>query len=430
MAKTVMTNIEFDEHLQEFSTHTKYAQGFFGEVLTKSRLDDRRSRYPKWYNEEAKIKGKKMGMTNYEYLLQFTQGDEAGKWFGGDCVCIQKGILWGYRATPYPGGTPGKYASNGVPDTDADSWYTKYCTDRKTLSNPRNLKDYDYPVGSILHANGHIGEDHNNDKNTVLECAPSVDGLNEASLLNQSSGSTCLWNGIGKSQFIEYVDKKKTDGTIEVGDKVVVNEGAVYGGSSYGVKVPDAVIGKVLTVSKVGVNNNEDEALLQEINSWVAFKYLTEVTVSSSSSSASSSKPVDPIYNNVDMSKIVKGDKVEIRKGAIYGGSAWSKKIAVPQSFIGLPLTVSKVQTNNGQLEALIKELYSWVPTKYLIKVKEKGVSAKVNVGVLNVRKGPGSVLYRVVGQLKYGDKVTVYEVKGKWSRIGVDRWVYSPYLI
>jgi uncharacterized protein YgiM (DUF1202 family) len=53
------------------------------------------------------------------------------------------------------------------------------------------------------------------------------------------------------------------------------------------------------------------------------------------------------------------------------------------------------------------------------------------NAEYVNVRKGAG-VKYAVVGHLKKGDRVAVFETKGNWSRIstGYDyAWVYSKYL-
>lgn len=58
------------------------------------------------------------------------------------------------------------------------------------------------------------------------------------------------------------------------------------------------------------------------------------------------------------------GANVKIITGAEYGGSANGKD--VPSAYIGKKYTVTKVQNNNGQKEALIKQLNSWVPTKYL----------------------------------------------------------------
>lgn len=51
----------------------------------------------------------------------------------------------------------------------------------------------------------------------------------------------------------------------------------------------------------------------------------------------------------------------------------------------------------------------------------------KVNSS-LNVRRGPGTN-YSCVRSLYNGSKVTVYEEKGNWSRIGTNEWVCSDYL-
>ena len=62
------------------------------------------------------------------------------------------------------------------------------------------------------------------------------------------------------------------------------------------------------------------------------------------------------------------GVSVKITGNATYGGSAKGKLI--PSAYLNKKYTVTKVQTNNNQQEALIKQLNSWVPTKYLTIVK------------------------------------------------------------
>ena len=63
---------------------------------------------------------------------------------------------------------------------------------------------------------------------------------------------------------------------ISAADKVMIQSGAVYGGLSTdrGKKVPSYCIGKWYTVSQTATHNGDEEALLKEIYSWVAFKYL------------------------------------------------------------------------------------------------------------------------------------------------------------
>lgn len=67
---------------------------------------------------------------------------------------------------------------------------------------------------------------------------------------------------------------------VEVGCKVTINKGAVYGGltGARGSKVPAAQLApKKHTVSKIQVNKGVKEALLKEITSWVAVSSLTRV---------------------------------------------------------------------------------------------------------------------------------------------------------
>ncbi len=48
--------------------------------------------------------------------------------------------------------------------------------------------------------------------------------------------------------------------------------------------------------------------------------------------------------------------------------------------------------------------------------------------GDVNIRSGPGTS-YKVLGEKKTGEKVTVYETKGYWLRIGDGLWVHGNYV-
>ncbi|MCI8965610.1 MAG: SH3 domain-containing protein [Clostridia bacterium] len=61
--------------------------------------------------------------------------------------------------------------------------------------------------------------------------------------------------------------------------------------------------------------------------------------------------------------------------------------------------------------------------------VKAKTYTRYIHVSTkLNVRKGPGTK-YKKVSTLKNNAKVTVYETKSGWSRIGTNKWITSSYL-
>lgn len=84
---------------------------------------------------------------------------------------------------------------------------------------------------------------------------------------------------------LDYVTKTGSGATaapaIKVGSKVTIDDGAVYGGlsTSRGRAVPSGVSGpnRKYTVKQLATHKGEEEALLQEIVSWVALKYLNAV---------------------------------------------------------------------------------------------------------------------------------------------------------
>lgn len=80
--------------------------------------------------------------------------------------------------------------------------------------------------------------------------------------------------------------------------------------------------------------------------------------------------------------------------------------------------TTTKKQESTTQKQNVTNNTSTKTTTKYV----------KVNT-VLNVRKGPGTN-YAKIDQLSNGTKVTVYETKNGWSRIGTNRWVSSDYLV
>ena len=73
-----------------------------------------------------------------------------------------------------------------------------------------------------------------------------------------------------------------------------------------------------------------------------------------------------------------------------------------------------------------------WVSSQYLTSNATKGAIYPIKYvtanGGLNVRAGAGKG-YRIVGGIPKGAKVTVYETRNGWSRIGNGRWVSSTYL-
>ena len=122
-------------------------------------------------------------------------------------------------------------------------------------------------------------------------------------------------------------------------------------------------------------------------------------------------------------SKIVAGDKVKIVSGAVYGGLyAKTRGLKVPSAYIGKWYTVTKVQTNAGTEEALIKELYSWVALKYLQKQGASAGSTQKTATVQQTRSAttaPQTKTYTVKkGDTLWGIAKKFYGNGAKYTQI------------
>ena len=125
--------------------------------------------------------------------------------FGFDCVCLIKGILWGWTGDTSKIYGGADYKSNGVPDFPVDSskdtkGMLDYCTD---VSD-----DFTKIVpGEVLHNPGHVGI-YIGDGVAIEATARWKDGVQRVAVANLGPNKTCLnnrtWQTHGKLQFVEY----------------------------------------------------------------------------------------------------------------------------------------------------------------------------------------------------------------------------------
>lgn len=187
---TVMTNIEFAKRLKDVAQNYKtlYIMGCFGAPMTDS--------------------NKKRYCNNYDYnknaartaMIKSASSDT----FGFDCVCLIKGILWGWNgdASKVYGGA--SYASNGVPDIGADSMI-KVCSGVSTDFSK-------IEVGEAVWMEGHIGVYIGD--GLAVECTPKWKNCVQITACNcsKSGYNRRDWTKHGKLPYVSYEKTSDNNG--------------------------------------------------------------------------------------------------------------------------------------------------------------------------------------------------------------------------
>lgn len=183
------TNIDLANRLRSVATDYKtlYVMGCFGAPMTQKN----KARYcsnHSYNKQEARTK-----------MIQAATEDT----FGFDCVCLIKGILWGWCgdiSKTYGGAS---YKSNNVPDIGADSMIKK-CSDLST--------DFTrIEIGEAVWMEGHIGVYVGD--GLAVECTPKWNNKVQITACNQSINgyNRRNWTKHGKLPYIEYVKEQKEE---------------------------------------------------------------------------------------------------------------------------------------------------------------------------------------------------------------------------
>lgn len=117
--------------------------------------------------------------------------------FGFDCVCLIKGILWGWSGDKNKTYGGANYGSNGVKDVNADGImaYCDYVTDDFSKIEE----------GNIVWMPGHVGIYVGFGR--VIECTPKWDNCVQYSLLGNignTGNKSRTWRKHGKLKWVEY----------------------------------------------------------------------------------------------------------------------------------------------------------------------------------------------------------------------------------
>lgn len=140
--------------------------------------------------------------------------------FGFDCVCLLKGILWGWSGNQNKTYGGAEYKSNGVPDVGANTMFSKYCTNKSSDFSK-------IEVGEFVWLDGHIGVYIGD--GLAVECTPAWKNkvqITAVRNIGKKDGyPTRKWTKHGKSAFLDYTKEPtpKPSGEFKIGDKVTIS---------------------------------------------------------------------------------------------------------------------------------------------------------------------------------------------------------------
>lgn len=139
--------------------------------------------------------------------------------FGFDCVCLIKGVLWGWCGDTSKKYGGADYASNGVPDIGTES-IINVCSNVSTDFN--NIE-----IGELVWMKGHVGIYIGD--GLAVECTPSWENKVQITACNKSvkGYNRRNWTKHGRLPYIDYVVEKKDEPAISVWEwqKAAVKDG-------------------------------------------------------------------------------------------------------------------------------------------------------------------------------------------------------------
>ena len=208
-----MTNIEFVNKAIEVAVayKTVYANGMYGFPLDRSAVDRAAAVVPKWYSEDRRQK----------LMNLYGKG-----YFGFDCVCLIKGILWGWDGNSNDQNGGAVHGSNGVPDQGEtyfnDSKEGGYeASENFTNIVPGEFLYYISPNGNT-HCGIYIGD------GLAVECTSEWDACVQITAVknigSKSGYHERTWKSHKKLPYISYVSESVSSGPLQL-DKRVYNSG-------------------------------------------------------------------------------------------------------------------------------------------------------------------------------------------------------------
>lgn len=207
-----MNNIEFVNKLKDIEANYKtlYVMGCFGAPMTEA--------------------NKKRYINHHSYNMQPSRtmkiNAASADTFGFDCVCLIKGVLWGWKGDKKDIYGGANYAVNGVPDIGANRMITK-CSELSTDFSK-------IEVGEAVWMDGHIGVYIGD--GLAVECSPKWKNGVQITACNRDvrGYNRRNWTKHGKLPYIEYVKNTPTASAKKSIDEIAreVIDGKWYTGAA------------------------------------------------------------------------------------------------------------------------------------------------------------------------------------------------------
>lgn len=285
----MMKVAEFIAKLKEIEAKkTVYALGMFGMPITSSSIDSKTKQLTGWYTEKKKAELKRLIGKGY---------------FGFDCVCLIKAVLWGWNGNLNDTYGGAKYNSNGVPDCGSEN-ILNYCSNVSTDFSK-------IEAGEVVWMPGHVGVYIGNGQ--VIECSPKWENAVQYTSLGNipkyKLGNYRVWTKHGKMPWIDYAKASTSTSS---------------GTSTYTVKKGDSYWAIALNLLGNGSRYKE----IQELNNNKALYPGDVIKIPNSSSKISSTKMVSEIAKEVIAGKWGSGeDRKKKLEAAGYNYSEVQKKV-------------------------------------------------------------------------------------------------------
>ena len=306
-----MKSKDFIKMLQKaLNSNTVYALGMWGQVINDSIITSTTRQYPSFYTSARVAQLNSLKGKNY---------------FGFDCVCLVKSILWGWEGSTTKSNGGAKYGSNGVPDVNANTMITK-CKNVST--------DFSKIVpGALVWIKGHVGVYIGDGQ--CIECTTDwTSKVLQSTLKNNGVKGQFerTWTKWGLLPYVDYSDQAVTPSkpatpapaptpkpvtpkptpttSFKNGDKVKLNKGAK---NTKGVSLASFVYDRVHDLTSVTAT----EGVIKYNGTTIARVFLKDLTlVASATNSAPAQTPVQKPAAAPTVKTVTEGCKVKLNKGA------------------------------------------------------------------------------------------------------------------